>query len=397
MARRQSEHPPDRSSSIGSGLAPGGGQLSERVKGRGAATNPASRFETISLAQLPEGGGLDDLIHEEQPEPGTRTVPTRFFRDRSRTVINPVDSPDLHFKWTINPYRGCEHGCVYCYARPTHEYLGMSGGLDFETRIYCKVDAPELLRAELGRPSWRGEPIMLSGITDCYQPVERRMELTRRCLQVMAACGQPFSIVTKNALVTRDLDVLAPMAKVGAAKVAVSITTLDSRLASAMEPRASAPRERLRAVRELSEAGVEVAVMVAPVIPAVNDAEIPSILEAAAEAGAKAAGYVMLRLPWQNKGVFEHWLEREMPRRAARVESLIRGMRGGKLYDSSWGSRQRGEGPHAAQIGRTFEVFARRYNLVGRGTPLSSASFVKPEPPRAVPPRDENQLSLFGE
>ena len=387
--QRQHEHAPGRAASTANGLGAAGGELGRRVQGRGAAVNPASRFETISLAQLPAGGGEDDLIHEEVA-PERPRIATRYFRDNARSIINAVDSPDLNFKWTLNPYRGCEHGCVYCYARPTHEYLGLSSGLDFETRIFCKLDAAELLRAELSRPSWRADPIMLSGITDAYQPVERRLKIARGCLEVMRDCGQPVCIVTKSALVLRDVDILADMASRQAAKVCISLTTLQAGLAATMEPRASSPRERLRAIRELTAAGVPVVALTAPIIPGVNDAEIPALLQAAATAGAVGAGYVLLRLPWQNKGIFEEWLSREFPLRAGKVEGLIRGTRGGRLYNAAWGTRMRGEGEIAGQIGRTFEIFARRYGLNGPAQPLTSRGFVRPEPAS-----ERGQMSLF--
>ena len=395
------EHPRGRAATTANGLGPGGGSLGERVHGRGAAVNPASRFETISLAQLPFGGGDDDLIHEHLElagQPGGHTpaqrrhrVATRYFRDRTRTIINKVDSPDLNFSWTLNPYRGCEHGCVYCYARPTHEYLGLSSGLDFETRIFCKTDAPELLRNELARESWRAEPIMMSGITDAYQPIERKLGLTRGCLEVMRECGQPVVIVTKSSLVLRDLDLLAEMASRRTVKVAISLTTLDAGLAATMEPRASSPRERLRAMRELSAAGVPVVAMTAPIIPGINDAELPALLQASAAAGAKGAGYVLMRLPWQNKGIIEEWLMREHPLRAEKVLGLVRGARGGKLYDASWGTRMRGEGEVARQIERTFEIFARRYGLRGESAALRSDGFVRP-----TVGSDPGQYPLFG-
>lgn len=398
--RTQREHHAGRAATTANGIGSAGGPLDERVHGRGTAINPASRFESITLAQLPVGGGDDDLIHEVIEHAGgsasapidlpRRRIETRYFRDRTRSIINAVDSPDLNFKWTINPYRGCEHGCIYCYARPTHEYLGLSSGLDFETRIYCKTGAPDLLRAELAHPDWRGEPIMLSGITDAYQPIERHLRITRGCLEVMNACGQPLTIVTKSALVLRDIDILADMASRDAAKVAISLTTLDARLSATMEPRAASPKERLRAIRELSQAGVRVVVMTAPIIPGVNDMELPALLQAAAAAGAKGAGYVLLRLPWQNKGIFEEWLAREFPLRAGKVEALVRGTRGGRLYNAAWGSRMRGEGEVAAQIGRTFEIFARRYGLNSEVAPLSSRGFVKP-----APPLERGQLGLF--
>jgi DNA repair photolyase len=353
------------------------------ARGRGAQLNPGNRFENVRLHVL--GEHLDE-VRVEHPE-GCR-VATTVTPDVTRTVINPVDSPDLGFEWTINPYRGCEHGCIYCYARPGHEYLGMSSGLDFETRILAKHDAPELLRKELMRPSWTGEPIMISGVTDPYQPVERELEITRRCLEVCAEFRQPVSMITKNPLITRDLDLFRRLHEFGAVRVAVSITTLDNELASKMEPRAGSPGARLRAVREIAAAGIPVAVMMAPIIPCINDREIPAVLEAAKEAGASSAGYVLLRLPHQIKALFLDWLQRHFPDRAAHVESLVRSAHGGDLYDSAWFERQRGSGAYAEQIARTFRLFKRRHGLdVPRGE-LSSAGFRRP--------LERGQMGLFG-
>lgn len=365
------------------------------VRGRGAQLNPANRFEPISLHVL--GEHLDEMRIEHQDAPGNHgvNVRTTVLRDNARTVINPVDSDDLHMKWTLNPYRGCEHGCVYCYARPTHETFGLSCGLDFETRIFAKEDAPELLLKELSHPKWNGEPIMLSGITDPYQPVERSLRITRRCLEVMASCGQPTTIVTKNAMVTRDIDLLSRLAKDGAANVAISVTTLDVELARKMEPRASAPKDRLRAMRALSDAGVPVTVMVAPVIPAINDHEIPAILKAAKEHGATGAGYVLLRLPYQIKALYLDWLAREFPDRAAHAEGQLREARRGALYQAAWKERQRGVGARAEQIGKVFNVFKKSLGLDLRGIGVSSGAFRRPLPPE-VPSRD-GQMGLFNQ
>jgi DNA repair photolyase len=289
-----------------------------------------------------------------------------------------VDVPDLHFKWTVNPYRGCEHGCIYCYARPTHEYAGLSSGLDFETTILAKHDAPEILRRELAAPAWRGEPIMISGVTDPYQPVERELRITRRVLELMVECRQAISLITKNRLVTRDLDLLRELHVHRAVHAAVSVTTLDNALARVMEPRASSPGSRLETIRALSAAGLPVAVMVAPVIPGLTDHEIPRILHAAREAGAVAAGCILLRLPHQIKSIFLEWIGRHFPDRAAKVESLIRQTRGGALYDSRMFVRQRGEGEIADAIRRTFEVFAKRHGLGDRWQPLNTKAFRRP-------------------
>jgi len=356
------------------------------VRGRGSGISPGNRFEDVRLHVL--GEALDEAAQEH---PAGRQVATELLADRTRSVINRVDSDDLGFHWSLNPYRGCEHGCVYCYARPTHEALGLSCGLDFETKIVAKREAPALLRAELSKPSWRGETILMSGVTDPYQPVESRLGITRACLEIMAECAQPVSIVTKNRMVTRDIDLLSRLAEQDAACVAVSVTTLDNRLASAMEPRASAPAERLEAIRALSSAGIPVMVMAAPVIPGLNDREIPAILKAAADAGAVGAGSTLLRLPYQVKAIFLEWLRRRLPDHAGRVESLIREARGGRLNDPRPGVRMRGEGPRAEQIRQTFELFARRFGLSRRTPPLSGAHFQRPDS-RA----DSNQMPLFG-
>ena len=380
MAEDRFSHPPPKPATYADALTQG------RVRGRATQTNPSNRFDTLSLHVL--GEHLDEIAVEH---PDGVQCPTRVYPDRSKTVINPVDAPDLHFNWTINPYRGCEHGCVYCYARPTHEYFGLSCGLDFETRLFAKLDAPDQLLRELAAPSWRGEPIMMSGVTDCYQPVERSLHITRRCLEVMAACAQPVSIVTKNHLVTRDIDLLRRLVPHNAISVAISITTLDNGLARKMEPRASAPRERLEAIRALSDAGIPVAVMVAPIIPALTDHEMPAILKAAAQHGATGAGYVLLRLPYQIKALYLDWLAREFPDRAAHAESQLRDARRGKLYQSAWKERQRGVGPRADHIRNSFALFKRRYNLDQRGISLNAGAFTRPDPP----PTDTAQLRLF--
>ncbi len=341
------------------------------VRGRGAGVNPGNRFETTRLSVL---GEFLDAQREEHPD-GVQ-VRTTVLRDASRTIINEVDSPDIPFRWTVNPYRGCEHGCVYCYARPTHENLGLSCGLDFETKIVAKLDAPEMLARELDRPKWNGDPIIMSGVTDPYQPIERRLCVTRRCLEVMAARRQPVSMVTKNAMILRDLDLLADLARDNAARAAVSVTSLDPDVSRKMEPRASSPERRLEAIHELSRAGIPVAVMTAPIVPGLNDEELPRILEAAREAGATAAGWVLLRLPWQIKDVFFDWARREFPLRAARIESAVRSTRDGELYQTGWKVRQRGTGERAEQIAATFDLFTRRLGYESVRTNLSSAAFL---------------------
>lgn len=343
------------------------------VRGRGAGLNPANRFEDLRLHILQDERERARLAGESTPRPRTTTL-----EDDSRSVVNRVDSPDLPFSWTLNPYRGCEHGCTYCYARPGHEYLGLSCGLDFETRIIAKHDAPALLRRHLARPSWTGEPIVMSGVTDPYQPVERELEITRRCLEVAAEHRQPISIITKNALVVRDLDLLRALNEHGACRVSISLTSLDNRLSASMEPRASAPAARLAAMRQLADAGIPVTVMTAPMIPGLNDHELPALLAAAARAGAGHAGYVLLRLPHQVKALFLDWLAREFPDRAAKVESLLRQTRDGDLYESSWNARLRGRGPIAQRIRSVFDVFARRHRLASAWPALRSDAFRRP-------------------
>jgi DNA repair photolyase len=332
--------------------------------GRGAATNPANRFELICYQRDP-----DDPI-EESPSPTTQ-----FFRDGTRTILAHNDSPDIGFDTSINPYRGCEHGCAYCYARPYHEYLGLSAGLDFETKIFVKEDAPELLRRELTSPKWRPRVIALSGVTDPYQPAERRFRLSRRCLEVLAEFRNPVGIVTKNRLVARDRDILADMSAYRAAAVWVSVTTLDAELARRMEPRTTQPPGRLAAIRALAEAGVIVGVLAAPMIPGLNDHELPAILKAAADAGARYAGYIILRLPYGVKELFADWLLRHYPDRHDKVLNRLRDMHGGKLNDPRFGARMRGEGELAAQIDALFAAGCRRAGLSRAFPGLSSDSF----------------------
>jgi DNA repair photolyase len=350
--------------------------------GRGSEIRPANRFERTRVE--------DDFEHceEDKELPGARRVPTEFLPDRTQKIITENDSPDIGFRYSINPYRGCEHGCSYCYARPTHEMLGMNAGIDFETKVLVKHDAARLLRDELAAGGWRGEHIMLSGVTDCYQPAERQFRLTRLLLEVMLEARQAVSLITKNALVLRDLDLLKPMAELHLVQVYLSVTTLDGELARAMEPRTATPAARLRAVAELSAAGVPVGVMVAPVIPGLTDIEMPQILQAAKDAGAQAAGYVLLRLPWTVQPVFLEWLAANRPAVKDRVESLIRETRGGKLYDSTWKARQRGQGAYAEQIQQTFRVFAHKLGL-DRSLPELDTSLFRPPRPSS------GQLSLF--
>jgi DNA repair photolyase len=335
-------------------------------RARGASSNPANRFETLEVE-------LEELPWEE-----SERVATRYLKDTSRSVIATNDSPDVGFDASLNPYRGCEHGCIYCYARPTHEYLGFSAGLDFESRILVKEDAPELLARELGSRRWRPQVLALSGVTDPYQPIERKLELTRRCLAVLAEYRNPVAVITKSALVARDADLLGELAAHGAAAVSISITTLDGDLARVMEPRAAHPRERLKAISRLAEAGVPVGVMVAPVVPAITDHEIPRILEAAAEAGARRAGYIMMRLPGAVAGLFEEWLERHFPDRKEKVLNRVRELRGGRLNDPRFGSRMRGAGAFAEQVKALFESGKRRHGLDAPRTELRTDAFRRP-------------------
>lgn len=345
-----------------------------RPRGRGAGTNPLNRFETV-------GREVDWALVEDDAEylESARRVATELIPDHSRTIIAENDSPDVGFDASVNPYRGCEHGCIYCYARPTHEYLGYSAGLDFETKILVKYDAPELLRRALESPRWRPRVLAMSGVTDPYQPVERKLELTRRCLEVLAEYRQAVSIITKNRLVVRDVDLLAGLAADKAAGVFLSITSLDDELVGKLEPRTSRPRGRLEAVRELARAGVPVGVMVAPVIPGLNDVEIPAILNAAAEAGARFAGYTLVRLPLGVAELFTEWLETHYPGRKSKILDRVKAARGGRLNDPRFGVRMRGEGAAAEAIARLFRSAARRAGLNQTPWPVSPAAFRRPE------------------
>lgn len=336
------------------------------IRGRGAAHNPPNRFETLSLVPDPEAA-----------EPNDIKPPTQFLKDPSRSILSRNDSPDVGFEVSVNPYRGCEHGCVYCYARPTHEYLGFSAGLDFETKILVKERAADLLRQELSSPKWVPQPIALSGVTDPYQPVERRLGITRQCLQALAEFLNPVIIVTKNHLVTRDIDVLQELSRHKCAAVSVSVTTLDPELQRTMEPRASSPRSRLSTIEKLSRAGVPVRVMAAPVIPGLNDHELPGILKAASRVGAVGAGYIMLRLPHGVKGLFEDWLQRHFPDRRERVMNRVREVRNGRLNDPRFHARMRGEGEYAEQINNLFELARRKAGFVSR-LELSTQAFRLP-------------------
>jgi len=365
--------PPVRqTSALGSGETSGeiqGKVPSGRRRGRGSVSNHSGRFETQKRNEADDGweslGRLEPFVTSVQEE-------------RAKSIISNNTSPDIGFDQSINPYRGCEHGCVYCYARPTHAFLGLSAGLDFETRLFAKVNAPELLEKELAKPGYGVKTIALGTNTDPYQPIERRYRIMRRLLEILERANHPVGIVTKSALVLRDKDILSAMAKRGLVKVALSVTTLDRKLARAMEPRASTPEKRLEALEELSSAGIPTAVMVAPIIPALNDPEIETILTRAHAAGACEAGYVMLRLPLEIADLLQEWLLEHEPDRAKRVMSLMRSMRGGKDYDSGWGERMRGQGPYAWQIGRRFELATKRLGLNAKNFDLRVDLF---EPP----------------
>ena len=358
----------------GTGIAP------DARRGRGVMSNAAGRYEAHSHSHFDDGWGTLD----EQPPPLT----TRVQVDASRTIIARNQSPDIGFDRSINPYRGCEHGCVYCFARPSHAWLGLSPGLDFESRLFAKPDAAKLLAAELRRPAYSPRPIAMGTNTDPYQPVEARMTITRQVLGVLADFGHPVTIVTKSALVTRDIDILAAMAERGLAKVAISVTTLDRRLARVMEPRAATPERRLAAIASLAQAGIPAGVMVAPIIPGLTCHELEGILERAKQAGAVQAGYVMLRLPLEITTLFQEWLVDRLPDRAGRVMKLVREMRGGRDYDAQWFTRQRGQGPHAVLIARRFRLTAKRLGLNERLADLRCDLF-------AHPPKPGDQLSLL--
>jgi DNA repair photolyase len=351
----------------------------ERRRGRGAQTNASGRYEPIARIAFDDGWRS---IEELPPFDTTVTV------DSTRKIITRNDSPDVSFDRSINPYRGCEHGCVYCFARPTHAYLGLSAGLDFESKLFVKPEAPALLERELSAKGYTPRTIAIGTNTDPYQPIERKYGVMRGILEVLERAGHPVGIVTKSSLVLRDLDILARMAKRGLAKVALSVTTLDPKLARTMEPRAATPPRRLEALRQLARAGVPTTVMVAPVVPAINDAEIERILDAAAVAGVKEAGYVMLRLPLEVRDIFREWLEANYPDRVQHVFKLIRDMRGGKDYDSTWGKRMSGSGPYAWMIGRRFEIACEKLGLNVNRTELTIEHF---QPPM----RGAEQLSLF--
>lgn len=350
------------------------------VRGRGARSNASGRFESQSREAFDDGWTLED------PEPVQ--LRTTLTAEKARTIIAKNDSPDVGFSRSINPYRGCEHGCIYCYARPAHAYMGLSPGLDFESQLFFKPEAARLLEKELSAPRYRPEFIHIGGNTDPYQPVEREARITRGVLEVMERFGHPCSIITKSALILRDLDVLARLGARNLVRVAISVTSLDRRLARSMEPRAATPERRIGAIQALSAAGVPVSVMFAPVIPALNDHELEAVLERAAQAGASGAGYVVLRLPREIKDLFREWLATDHPDRAARVMSLVRQMRGGADYDFEWRTRMRGEGPIAQLLSQRFAAAKKRFGLEARFSGLDLSQF-------KVPPKAGDQGDLF--
>ena len=355
--------------------------VSPGARGRGAVSNASSRYESRVSEAADDGWSCDDAT-----PPTLRTTVTA---EKARVIITRNDSPDVGFDRSINPYRGCEHGCIYCYARPAHAYMGLSPGLDFESKIFFKPGAGKLLESELSKPNYSPATVHIGGNTDPYQPQERTLRVTREVLEVMSRFRHPMSIITKSALITRDIDLLAPMGEAGFARAAVSITTLDRKLARTMEPRAATPERRLEAVRRLTAAGLPTMVMFAPVIPGLNDHELEAVLQGAAEAGAFSAGYVALRLPLEIKDLFREWLTANVPDRASRVMSLVRQMRGGKDYDAQWGQRMRGEGPIADVIAQRFKIARRRFGLDRPLPPLDVSQF-------KVPPRAGDQGDLFG-
>lgn len=347
----------------------------QRARGRGASAAPANRFERVAV-----DWDMDayEEIRRVDPEFEPPLLRTTCYRDDSQSIISRNDSPDVGFETSLNPYRGCEHGCAYCYARPTHDYLGFNAGIDFESKIMVKQDAAELLRKELGSPRWKPGVMVLSGVTDCYQPVEATFKITRSCLEVLAEARNPIAIVTKNHLVTRDIDHLSTLAAHNAAIVYISLTTLDPELAKKLEPRASSPSMRLRAMRTLRDAGIRVGVSTAPLIPGLNDHEVPALLQAAAEAGAETAFYTAVRLPWDVAGIFSSWLDQHRPGEKEKVLGRIREMRSGKLNSSEFGDRMRGTGLVADEMKRLFEVSARRAGFDKQSAPLNTAAFRRP-------------------
>ena len=340
--------------------------MSSPLRGRGSTSNTPNRFQQFHFEPLELGSENENEV---------RSIPTTFYLDSSRSILAKNNSPDLPFEYSINPYRGCEHGCIYCYARPSHEYLGFSAGLDFETRIMVKMDAPVLLENTLSRKSWMPQMVVFSGNTDCYQPAERRLQLTRKCLEVFLKYRNPVGMITKNSLVLRDIDILREMARLNLVQVVLSITSLNPELIGKMEPRTSTPANKLKAIEQLANEGIEVGVNVAPVIPGLTDEELPAILKVASEHGATSAGYILLRLPGAVEQLFLDWLSRELPDRAGKIINRIRDTRQGKMSDARFGSRLSGEGEIAKSIATLFRINARKYNLTKRWRNLSTEHF----------------------
>lgn len=352
-----------------------------KLRGRGTDINPPNRFEKLHIEET------EDLYDERDYEPGIeRKIDTVFYKDQSKSVIAKNESPDIPFEYSFNPYRGCEHGCVYCYARPSHEYLGFSSGIDFESKIMVKENGADLLRKTFEKKSYEPKFIMFSGDTDCYQPIERKLEITRAALKVCLEYRNPVSILTKNSLILRDLDILSEMAKLDLVTTSLSITTLNKELVSKMEPRTATPSRKLQAIEKLSEAGIPVGVNVAPVIPGLNDDEIPEILKQSAKSGAIFASYILLRLPYSIKELFIDWLEREFPDRKQKVLNKIREMRGGKLNDSDFGKRFKGQGEQAEAIRNLFYISCKKYNLGERRIKLNTSLFKR---------HSDNQIEMF--
>ena len=346
--------------------------LDDPLRGRGASINPANRFEKLHVEE--------DRSELPPDDEGPKRVQTLYLRDSTQSIISRNNSPDVGFETSVNPYRGCEHGCIYCFARPTHEFLGFSAGVDFESRIMVKENAAALLEKELSSRKWKPQTVVMSGVTDPYQPIERELQITRGCLKVLAKFRNPVGILTKNRLVARDIDILSELASHHAVAVNLSVTSLDPKLQRILEPRTSPPAARLEAIEELRAAGIPVGIMVAPIIPGITDHEMPSILEACAKAGAQFAGYVLLRLPWAVAPLFERWLQEYFPERKDKVLGRIREMRGGdRLYDSKWGTRQTGEGIFAEQIALLFQAACRRAGM-GARPKLSTDAFRRVTP-----------------
>jgi DNA repair photolyase len=367
----------------------------QATKGRGAVSNLQGRFERDARAPFDDGW--------EQEEEGQRGWKTQVTHEQARSILSRNASPDIPFNVSLNPYRGCEHGCIYCFARPTHSYQGLSPGLDFESKIFAKVNAPELLRRELAKASYVPESIALGVNTDAYQPCERELRITRRVLEVLQECEHPVGLITKSALIERDIDILAPMAARRLAAVAITVTTLDPAIARTLEPRAAAPARRLRTIRTLTEAGIPVGVSISPIIPFITEPEIERLLEAVREAGATSAHYIVLRLPWEVNPLFQQWLQAHYPERAQRVMNRVREMRGGKDYDSDFGTRMKGEGVWAELIRQRFSIAAARLGLSGHSGRFHQLDASQFRRPLVIPPlgarargEGEGQLDLFG-